>query len=83
MEKVDSVDVSRVKTIAYIDENNNNKYDKGEKRVEGVEITLGEKMKVTDDDGEAIFGNISNGIIYNLKPKIKSHHLQWEIIKSR
>lgn len=70
-ERITSIDVSRVKAITYIDENNNNQYDEGEKRVDGVEVTLGEKVKTTDSDGEALFSNISNGIIYNLKPKIK------------
>ncbi len=70
-EKITSIDVSRVKAITYIDENNNNQYDDGEKRIDGVEITLGEKAQITDKDGEALFSNISNGIIYNLKPKIK------------
>ncbi|MGL5459970.1 MAG: hypothetical protein ACRDBY_10180 [Cetobacterium sp.] len=70
-EKITSIDVSRVKAITYIDENNNNQYDDGEKRVDGVEVTLGEKVKTTDSDGEALFSNISNGVIYNLKPKIK------------
>lgn len=71
IENITSIDVSRVKTITYIDENNNNQYDDGEKRIEGVEVTLGEKVKTTDSNGEALFSNISNGIIYNLKPKIK------------
>lgn len=70
-ENLTSIDVSRVEVITYIDENNNNQYDNGEKRVDGVEVTLGEKVRVTDGDGEALFSNISNGVIYNLKPKIK------------
>lgn len=70
-EKITSIDVSRVKAITYVDENNNNQYDDGEKRVDDVEVTLGEKVKITDSDGEALFSNISNGIIYNLNPKIK------------
>lgn len=70
-ERITSIDVSRVKAITYIDENNNNEYDKGEKTVEGVEVTLGQKVKTTDKDGEALFSNISNGVIYNLNPQIR------------
>lgn len=68
---IDSMDNSRVKVVTFIDENNNNSFDRGEKVVEGVEVTLGEKTVITNEDGEGMFYGISNGIIYNLKPTIK------------
>lgn len=68
---IDSMDNSRVKVLTFIDENNNNLWDKGEKVVEGVEVTLGQKTITTDEDGEGMFYGISNGIIHNLKPTIK------------
>lgn len=70
-ENVDSLDVSRVKAITYVDENNNNKYDVYEKKVEGVEVTIANKTQITNSNGETIFSNISNGIITDLKPIIK------------
>lgn len=69
--KVDSMDVSRVKVIAFIDDNNDNKLDPLEKVVEGVEVTLGNKTETTNNEGSAMFYGISNGVIYNLKPLIK------------
>ena len=71
LKKVDSTDVSRVKVITFVDENNNNIHDANEKLVEGVEVTIGTTTNVTDLDGEAMFYGVSNGILYDLKPKIK------------
>lgn len=69
--KVDSMDVSRVKVITFIDENNNNKLDSLEKLIEGVEVTIGNTTAITNEDGYAMFYGISNGVIYDLKPLIK------------
>lgn len=71
MTKVDSMDNSRVKVITFIDENNNNIWDKGEKLIEGVEVTLGQKTVTTNENGEGMFYGVSNGIVHNLKPTIK------------
>lgn len=71
LKNLNSIDVSRIKAITYIDENNNNEYDSNEEKIQGVEITIGEEVKTTDADGVAIFSNISNGIIHNIEPKIK------------
>lgn len=68
---IDNMDNSRVKVITFVDENNNNIFDKREKVVEGVEVTLGEKTIVTDKNGKGMFYGISNGIIHDLKPTIK------------
>ena len=69
--KVDSLDVSRVKVITFIDENNNNIHDPLEKLIEGVDVTIGNTTETTDSNGTAMFYGISNGIIYDLKPLIK------------
>lgn len=69
--EVDNMDVSRAKIITFVDQNNNNLYDKGEPRVEGVEVKLGTHRVVTDKNGEANLYNLSNGIIYELQPTIK------------
>lgn len=69
--EVDNIDVSRAKIITFVDQNNNNMYDKGEPRVEGVEVKLGTHRVVTDKNGEANLYNLSNGIIYELQPTIK------------
>lgn len=69
--EVDNMDVSRAKIITFVDQNNNNMYDKGEPRVEGVEVRLGTHRVVTDKNGEANLYNLSNGIIYELQPTIK------------
>lgn len=39
--KLDNTDVSRADFVTFIDENGNDKYDKGEKFLKGVEITVG------------------------------------------
>lgn len=69
--EVDNMDVSRANIITFVDNNNNNMYDKGEPRVPEVEVKLGTHKVVTDKNGEAKLYNLSNGIIYELEPKIK------------
>ena len=69
--EVDNMDVSRAKIITFVDQNNNNMYDKGEIRVGGVEVSLGAHKVVTDENGEANLYNLSNGIMYELQPTIK------------
>ena len=69
--EVDNMDVSRAEIITFVDNNNNNMYDKGEPRVSGVEVTLGSHKVVTDENGSAKLYNLSNGILYELQPKIK------------
>lgn len=69
--EVDNMDVSRAEIITFVDNNNNNMYDKGEPRIAGVEVTLGTHKVITDENGRAEIYNLSNGIIYELEPKIK------------
>ncbi len=70
-EKLESIDVSRVKIITFIDDNNNNILDNNEIGVEGVEVEIGNKKITTNQNGEGLFYGISNGVIHSLKPKIK------------
>lgn len=68
---IESMNSSRVKVIAFVDENNNNTYDSGEKLVDNVEIKIGSQTEVTTDEGEAYFFGVPNGILYDLNPKIR------------
>lgn len=69
--KIDNMDISRAKIVTFVDQNNNNMFDKGEPTVEGVEVRLGTHTVVTDENGVAHLYNLSNGIIYELEPTIK------------
>lgn len=69
--KVDNMNISRVRVTTFIDENNNDIYDKGEKLIPGVEVALGKEKVVTGKDGTGMFYGVSNSILYELKPKIK------------
>lgn len=68
---LDSMDNSRVKVITFIDENNNNVYDLGEEIVSGVEVNIGDKTVVTNQEGTGMFYGIGNGILYDMKVTIK------------
>lgn len=71
LKKVDSMDISRVKVTTFVDENNNNIYDNFEKLVDDVKVSIGTNTAVTNENGEAMFYGISNGIIHELKPEIE------------
>lgn len=68
---VESMDSSRVKIFTFVDSNENNIYDKGEKLVDNVEIKIGSQTQITDENGEAYFFGVPNGILYDLQPKIR------------
>ncbi|MDX8335203.1 hypothetical protein [Candidatus Cetobacterium colombiensis] len=68
---IESMDSSRVKVTAFIDENGNDIYDKGEKLVDNVEIKIGSQTEVTTEEGEAYFFGVPNGVLYNLNPKVR------------
>ena len=68
---IESMDSSRVKVIAFVDENGNNIYDDGEKLVDNVEIKIGSQTEITTENGEAYFFGVPNGILYDLNPKIR------------
>ena len=65
------MDSSRVKVKTFIDLNNNNKFDKGEKPVNNVVVNIGKEKVVTDKNGEGIFYGVPNHITYDLKPTIR------------
>lgn len=69
--KVDSMSTSRVRAITFIDSNNNNHYDEGEIKIDGVEVQIGRDRVTTDKNGEAMFYGVANSILYDLKPTIK------------
>lgn len=69
--KIKSMDSSRVKVITFVDLNNNNLLDKGEERIDNVEVTIGSQKVKTDKNGEGIFYGIPNEVLYDLNPKIK------------
>lgn len=68
---IDSTDVSRANIITFVDQNNNDIYDEGEPLIEGVEVSIGLKKVITNKDGRAKIYGLSNGIEYDLNPKIK------------
>ena len=75
--RIDSMDSSRVRVVTFVDANNNNIWDIGEERVEGVEVKIGNDKVVTDENGEGIFYGIGNGNIYDMKTTIKNHLYYW------
>lgn len=68
---LDSMDVSRVNVVTFVDDNNNNILDPSELPIDGVEVTIGNQKIVTDETGRGTFYGISNGLLHDLKPKIK------------
>lgn len=72
--KIDSTNTSRLFIKTFIDENNNNIFDKGEVGVSGVEVEVGKDIVDTDKYGEAVIYNISNNIKQDVKVKIKKPH---------
>lgn len=80
---VDNIDSSRVKVIAFVDENDNNIYDEKKERVNNVEIELYHQKQVTDKNGEAMFYGIPNNEIMNISPIIRkpSYTLGNNVIK--
>lgn len=68
---LDSMDVSRVNVITFVDDNNNNILDSNELPIDGVEVTIGNQKVITDTNGRGTFYGISNGLLHDLKPKVK------------
>lgn len=65
-ENIKTIDSSRIKVITYLDENNNNIYDKNERRIPNNNIKIGQKKVTTDENGEAWVYGIPNNILYDL-----------------
>lgn len=68
---IESMDSSRVEIITFVDSNDNYKYDEGEELVENVAVEIGSQKVVTDEEGRASMFGVPNGILYELKPRIK------------
>lgn len=68
---VDSIDSSRVKVISFIDYNDNNIYDLGEKKVDNVQVKIRNQKKITNKNGEAVFYGIPNNTLFDLNPTIR------------
>lgn len=64
---MNSLENTNIKAIAFLDKNNNNKFDKGEKRVPNVEVNVGEHFAVTDENGVAYIYGIPSFIDYEIK----------------
>lgn len=68
---IETMDSSRVEIITFVDKNGNYTYDEGEETVDNVEVEIGSQKVVTDEDGRAYMFGVPNGILYELKPKIR------------
>lgn len=66
-----SIESSPVEVTAFIDMNNNDKFDEGEKIAKNIEIKLAGETKKTDKEGKAIFYGIPNRVLYDLNAEIK------------
>lgn len=69
IENMNSLENTTVKAIAFLDKNDNNIMDKTEERVEGVEIVLGERKAITDENGIGHIYGIPSYIDYILEAK--------------
>ena len=66
MQNMNSLENTVVKAIAFLDRNDNNKFDKDEERISDVEITLGQKKVLTNENGEACIYGIPSYSDYEL-----------------
>lgn len=66
-ENMNSLENATIKAIAFIDGNNNNKFDKEELPVSDVLVEFGNRSVVTDENGIAYIYGIPSYIDYELK----------------
>lgn len=71
LEPISSLDSMNVKVTAFIDENNNNIFDKNEKPLKNVDVELGNLSATTDKNGIAYFNGIASGMTLDVKPTIR------------
>lgn len=71
LEPLSSLDSMNVKVTAFIDENNNNIFDKEEETLKNVDISLANQTVTTDKYGVAYFSGVSNEVMLELKPTIR------------
>lgn len=69
--KLDTMDSCRIKTITFIDLNDNNICDEDEPRIDNVKVKIGGKEVKTNKKGEAMLYGIPNHVTYDLKPVIR------------
>lgn len=72
---IKSIESSPVEVTAFIDLNDNDKFDEGEKLATNVEIKLNGENKKTDKDGKVTFYGIPNRVLYDLNAEIKRPNL--------
>ena len=68
---IENIDSTRVKVISFVDANNNNIYDKDEKKLGNVKVKIGKNEIITDENGEGVFYGIPNHMIYDLDVVIR------------
>lgn len=68
---IENIDSTRVKVITFVDANNNNIYDKDEKKLGNVKVKIGKNEIITDENGEGVFYGIPNHMIYDLDVVIR------------
>ena len=66
MQNMNSLENTVVRAIAFLDRNDNNKLDQGEERISDVEVTLGQKKALTNENGEACIYGIPSYSDYDL-----------------
>lgn len=83
LEKINDINSSRVKVKTFLDTNRNNKWDKGEKLLPEIKVSIGDKAVITDDKGIGYIYNLSNGIQYEVKASLNrpEYHLAYSSMK--
>lgn len=71
LEPINSLDSMNVKVTAFIDENNNNIFDKNEKPLKNVDVELGNLSVTTDKNGVAYFTGVASGMTLDINPTIR------------
>lgn len=71
LKPIESIDSMNVKATAFIDGNNNNIFDKGEKPLKNVDLEIENNVSTTDKNGIAYFSGILTGTEVDIKPKIR------------
>lgn len=66
-ENMNSLENAIIKAVAFIDGNNNNKFDKGELPVSDVLVEFGDRSVITNEDGIGYIYGIPSYIDYELK----------------
>lgn len=83
LEKITDINSSRVKVRTFLDRNKNNIWDEGEEIIPEMEVKIGEKNIVTDENGIGYIYGLSNGVEYEVKAQLNrpEHHLSYSSMK--